>query len=80
MCYIHYFSSYRLALAALHFNESASRKQAVTAKGQEHYDILYPKYKKGGHIVRKVTVNPTFREYIVLSMCVFHNISADRIR
>lgn len=65
-----YLSLYRLALAALHFNENASRKQAVTAKGQECYDILYPKYKKGGHIVRKVTVNPTYREYIVLSVCV----------
>ena len=76
MCcaYIHcYFSLYRLALAALHFNENASRKQAVTAKGEERYDILYPKFKKGGHIVRKVTVNPTYREYIVLSVWVFHN-------
>ena len=50
----------RLALAALHFNENASRKQAVTLKGEEHYDILFPKYKKGGHIVRKVTVDPTY--------------------
>ena len=68
-----YFSLYRLALAALHFNENASRKQAVTAKGEERYDILYPKFKKGGHIVRKVTVNPTYREYILLSVWVFHN-------
>ena len=66
------FSSYRLALAALHFNENASRKQAVSrdCKGKERYDILYPKYKKGGHIVQKVTVNPTYCEYIVLSACV----------
>lgn len=82
VCYIIYFSLYRLALAALHFNENASRKQAVNAKGQEHYDILYPNYKKGGHIVRKVTVNPTYREYSVLSVyvCVcFIIFSADRI-
>ena len=45
----------------------------MTAKGEERYDILYPKFKKGGHIVRKVTVNPTYREYIVLSVWVFHN-------
>ena len=66
-----YFSLYRLALAALHF-QNASRKQAVTAKGEERYDILYPKYKKG-HIIRKVTVNPTYLEYIVLSVWVFYN-------
>ena len=51
---------FRLALAALHFNENSSREQAVTASGEERFDILFPKYKKGGHIVRKVTVNPTY--------------------
>lgn len=32
----------------------------MTLQGDERYDILFPKYKKGGHIVRKVTVNPTY--------------------
>ena len=36
-------------------SDNTSRKQAVAAKGQEHYGILYPKYKKVGHIVQKVS-------------------------
>ena len=31
------------------------KMQAVTLQGEERYDILFPKYKKGGHIVRKVS-------------------------
>ena len=27
--------------------------------GEERYDILFPEYKKGGYIVRKVAVDPT---------------------
>ena len=37
-------------MAVLHFNENANRKQAVNKKGEERYDIIYPKYKKGGYI------------------------------
>lgn len=59
----------RLALACLHFNENASRKQAVTLQGEERYDILFPKYKKGGHIVRKVTVNPTYSKSLRRNYC-----------
>ena len=55
----------RLALAALHYNENAGRKQAVT---KERYDILFPKYKKGGYIVRKVTVDPTYSKYEIINM------------
>jgi len=54
------FPAIRLQLAALHFNENSSRKHAVTKQGEERYDILFPKYKKGGYIVRKVTVEPTY--------------------
>ena len=49
---------FRLQLAALHFNENANRKQAVTKKGEERYDI--PKYNKGGYIVQKVFQDPTY--------------------
>ena len=49
----------RLQLAALHFNENSSRDQAVTKEGKERY-ILFPKFKKGGYIVRKLTVDPTY--------------------
>lgn len=62
----HVFCPNRLALAALHFNENSSREQAVTSDGEERYDILFPKYKKGGHIVRKVTVNPTYSKHLHL--------------
>lgn len=44
-----------LLRAIIPVSDNASRKQAVTAKGQEHYGILYPKYKKVGHIVQKVS-------------------------
>ena len=40
----------RLELAALHFNENSNREQARTKEGEEQYDIVFPKYKKGGYI------------------------------
>ena len=52
----------RLQLAALHFNENSGREQATTQHREERYDILFPKFKKGGYIVRKVTVDPTYGE------------------
>ena len=54
----------RLQLAVLHFNENGNRKQAVTKKGEERY-IIYPKYKKGGYIVRKVVQNPTYGRFLM---------------
>ena len=44
----------RLLLAALHYNYNSKKQQAKTKKGEEQYAILYPKYKKGGFVVRKV--------------------------
>ena len=35
----------------------------MISSGEERFDIMFPKYKKGGHIVRKVTVNPTYSKY-----------------
>ena len=49
-----YTSTSRLLLAALHYNNNSSKQQAVTKAGEEQYSILFPKYKKGGYIVRKV--------------------------
>ena len=60
--------NYRLQLAALHFNENSQREQAVTQQGEEQYAIVFPKYKKGGYIVRKVFKNPT---YSMLISCSF---------
>ena len=42
-----------------HFNENANCKQAQTKGGEDRYDIIFPKYKKGGYVVRKVVLNPT---------------------
>ena len=49
----------RLQLAALHFNENSQRAHAVTRQGDKRYDIIFPKYKKGGH-VQKVLVDATY--------------------
>ena len=43
----------------------------MTLQGEERYDILFPKYKKGGHIVRKVTVNPTYSKLSIISSLIF---------
>ena len=53
-------SCFRLKLAALHFNENSNRPQAVTKKGVKQYDIVHPKYKKGGYLVRKVHVKAMY--------------------
>ena len=35
----------------------------MTSGGEERCEILFPKCKKGGHIVRKITVNPTYSKF-----------------
>ena len=64
--------AHRLQLAALHFNENSNRKQAITKSGKERYDVVFPKYKKGGYVVRKVVVKPTYGMLIVLPN-IHHN-------
>lgn len=54
---------FRVQLAALHFNENSNRAQATTQQGEERYDVVFPKYKKGGYVVRKITVDPTYCKY-----------------
>ncbi|XP_065068907.1 uncharacterized protein LOC135694142 [Rhopilema esculentum] len=49
----------RLLLAALHFNENANRKQAMTKQGKERWKISYPKYKKGA-VAKPVKTKPTY--------------------
>ena len=61
----------RLQLAALYFNENSNCKQLVTRDGQEQYDIVFPKYKKGGYVVRKVLETPTYGNALYL---VFHSL------
>lgn len=50
----------RLQIAALHFNENAGREQSTTKIGEKQYNVVFPKYKRGGYIVRKVLVDPTY--------------------
>ena len=55
-------SLHRLYLAALHYNYNSNRKQAVTKKGKKRFNMLFPKYKKGGHIVRKIKTTSSYGE------------------
>ncbi|XP_078793294.1 uncharacterized protein LOC111948705 isoform X1 [Oryzias latipes] len=47
-------------LAAMHFNENSGRTQQSTRSGELQYAVSLPKWKKGGHTVRKVLEEPTF--------------------
>ncbi|KAK3731987.1 hypothetical protein QZH41_013225 [Actinostola sp. cb2023] len=50
----------RLKLAALHYNENANREQAKNKDGEEQYYIKYPKAKKGGYVVAKISTACTY--------------------
>ena len=54
---------YRLQLASLHYNENKGEKHAATREGTERFSIHFPKYKKGGYIVRKIVENSTFGKF-----------------
>ena len=67
-----YTSTSRLLFAALHYNNNnSSKQQAVTKAGEEQYPILFPKYKKGGYIVRKVMKESSYGK---CSLKLRHNI------
>ncbi|XP_061879950.1 uncharacterized protein LOC133631796 isoform X2 [Entelurus aequoreus] len=51
----------RNLLAGLHWNENSSRPIATTQAGAERYAVRYPKYKAGGHVVKKIATEPTYR-------------------
>ena len=55
---------YRVQIAILHFNENANREQAITLEGEERFDVLFPKYKAGGCVVKKVKADPTFSKLV----------------
>jgi hypothetical protein len=48
----------------LHFNENANRQQVHTLEGEERFEVLFPKFKAGGYVVKKVKVDPTFSELL----------------
>ncbi len=53
---------YRTLIAAMHFNENSNRKQAITKKGDYRFSIVFPKFKKGGYVVKRVVQAPTYRK------------------
>uniref|UniRef100_A0A1X7TXK2 Mutator-like transposase domain-containing protein n=1 Tax=Amphimedon queenslandica TaxID=400682 RepID=A0A1X7TXK2_AMPQE len=64
----------RLRLAALHYNENSARLQSKTKSGENRFSISYPKYKKGGYIVRKIMDNPTYDYVKVLFQLAIENL------
>lgn len=44
----------------MHYNENSARVQAEMKDGTERYDVRYPKFKKGGFVVRKVLQDATY--------------------
>ena len=52
----------------LHFNENSNRAHATTKQGEARYDITFPKYKKGGYVVRKVTEDATYGKHRLHNM------------
>ncbi len=50
----------RQSLAAMHYNENSGRSQQQNKQGALQYAIAFPKYKKGGYIVRRILSNCTY--------------------
>ncbi|KAG1944833.1 hypothetical protein F2P79_014357 [Pimephales promelas] len=50
----------RLLLAALHFNHNGSREVARTSDGEACYAVRYPRFRKGGWVVRPVKEKPSY--------------------
>lgn len=59
----------RLRLAMLHYNENNGRNHAETYTGEKKYSILFPKYKSGGHIVRKIAEKGT-HGVLLVGLCI----------
>ncbi len=51
---------FRTILAAMHYNENADRAQATTKAGKRRHSLHYPKYKRGGHVVKKILSSATY--------------------
>ncbi|XP_056455475.1 uncharacterized protein LOC130389635 [Gadus chalcogrammus] len=50
----------RLLLAALHYNHNGSREVARTHDGEVQYGVRYPRFRKGGWVVRPVKEKPSY--------------------
>lgn len=60
-----YTYTYRLLIAALHFNENYDREQAKTKDGAERIKISFPKQKQGGFTPKPVPVPKTYRKLLI---------------
>ena len=58
-----------MLLAALHFNENSNKPQSTTQDGEARYQIAFPKYKKGGFIVRPLKEKRTFSKCKDANVC-----------
>ena len=56
----------------MHFNENANCKQTTTKQGEGQYKIVFPKFKKGGYIVRWVVEKPSYGNSakIAITTCI----------
>ena len=54
---------FRLALAALHFNENSGRNQALTKDGQPQFRISFPKSRRGEAIAKEIKTCQTFGKF-----------------
>ncbi|KAI9520599.1 hypothetical protein NQZ68_015138, partial [Dissostichus eleginoides] len=49
-----------LLMAALHFNHNSSREVARTSDGEVRYAVRYPRFCKGGWVVRPIKEKPSY--------------------
>ncbi len=64
--------SFRLLVAALHYNENSEREQARGSDGKPAFLVKYPKYKKGEYIIRAKKTTPTYGK-------LFENVLCDNV-
>jgi hypothetical protein len=53
---------FRTTLAILHFNENVDRA-AKMKDGHMRYNVVFPKYRNGAFIVKKVKEPPTYGKF-----------------
>ena len=61
-----------MALAAMHYNENSTRRQAADDHGELRYLVTYPKAKRGGPAVRPNKEKATYSKQEKLYMPEMH--------
>ena len=69
----------RLLLAAMHYSENSGRNQQQNKQGELQYAITFPKYKKGGYIVRSILGKGTYNYLENLSKRLIEQLQQPRI-